>query len=145
MTRNQRRTNTLLRPRVPLVDMQVGAANGSDFHLHENVVWTDLGKRNLAHLRSRRRLRLYDGLHGFRHSKTSPLAHTRIANADKTFQCITRTQPARRSKSAARLLLCNFESSVIYRGPWLAHLSRSTRRQLERPAAGFSSSPALSP
>ncbi len=59
--------NSILRPAVPLVDMQISAADGGDFYLDQNVVAAKAWNLDLADLRARRGFRLDDREHGFRH------------------------------------------------------------------------------
>ncbi len=67
VTWNQRRMNAVLRPTVPVIDMQVGAADGCDLYFNQNVVAPEAGDFDFPDLRARRSLRLYDGKHGGRH------------------------------------------------------------------------------
>src|SRR5258708_33926652 len=67
MSGDQRRMNPLLRPTVPLVNMQIGAADGSNFYLNQYLVPAKRRDFNLADLRPRRGFRLDDPEHGFRH------------------------------------------------------------------------------
>ena len=61
---NERGMNAALRPLVPLIDVQVGAANGRDFDLDQDFVRTECGIGNFADLCARSGLRLYDSKHG---------------------------------------------------------------------------------
>ncbi len=65
---NQRRMNPVLRPAVPVVNVQVGAANGRDFHLHQHVGAPESWNLDLANLRARGRFRLHDRQHCCRHN-----------------------------------------------------------------------------
>ena len=64
---NERRMNAVLRPAVPVVDVQVGAADGRDLHLDQHVVAAEGGNLYFANLRSRRGLRLDHRQHCFCH------------------------------------------------------------------------------
>ena len=55
---NQRRVNAVLRPAIPVVDVQVGAADGRDFHFDQDVVASEGGNLYFADLRARRGFRL---------------------------------------------------------------------------------------
>ena len=68
---NERGMNAALRPLVPLINVQVGAADGGDLDLDQNVGRAELGNGNFADLGARRGLRLYDGKHGIRHEEDS--------------------------------------------------------------------------
>jgi hypothetical protein len=60
---DQRRMNAPSRPAVPLVDVQVGAADRGGAHANQNVLQPDFGNRHAFQARSRLRFRLDDGLH----------------------------------------------------------------------------------
>ena len=60
---NERRMNAALRPLVPLINMQVGAADGGHLDLDQNVGRSELRFGNFANLRARRGLRLYNSKH----------------------------------------------------------------------------------
>src|SRR5205823_7064288 len=45
---NERGMNALLRPSVPIVDMQIGSADGRDFHFHQNVAGPEAGNLDVA-------------------------------------------------------------------------------------------------
>ena len=64
---NERRMNAALRPLVPVVNVQVGAADGGDLDLDQDVGAAELRFGNFADLGARRGLRLYNGKHGIRH------------------------------------------------------------------------------
>ena len=49
VTDGHRHRNGLLRPRIPVVDVHVGAADGGAVHLDEHVVVTDRGLRHVLH------------------------------------------------------------------------------------------------
>ena len=61
---NERRMNAALRPLVPLIDVQVGAANGGDFDLHQHFVGAKCREGNFADFCAGSGLRLYDSKHG---------------------------------------------------------------------------------
>jgi hypothetical protein len=58
-----RHGNRPLRPCVPLVDVDVGAADGSALNLDENVVGSDLGFRDVHQPQPGRRLFFYECFH----------------------------------------------------------------------------------
>ncbi len=60
---NQRRRNASLRPGIPVVDVQIGTADGGDLHLHKDIGGTDDGNWNLAELDPRFGLALDHGRH----------------------------------------------------------------------------------
>ena len=74
---NQRRMNAALRPLVPLVNVQVGAADGGHLDLDKHIGQANLWFGDFANLRARRGLRLYNGNHGVRHLDGSegPVSH----------------------------------------------------------------------
>ena len=59
-----RRRDRLLRPLVPIEDMDVGAADAGLVHLHQHVVGADLRNRLLREPQARLRLLLDEGAHG---------------------------------------------------------------------------------
>ena len=71
MAGNQRRMNTALRPLVPLINVQVGAADGRHFHLDQHIGGPKLRLGYFADLRARGGPRLYNGKHGIRHEDGS--------------------------------------------------------------------------
>src|SRR3954469_5115505 len=60
---HQRHRNRLLRPRVPVVDVQVGAADPGLAHPDQDVVDTDLRNGDVLERQARRSLRLDERLH----------------------------------------------------------------------------------
>src|SRR5438034_1108494 len=58
---DQRRMNAVLRPAVPLINVQVRPANGGHLHLDQHVGAAEAGNFYLSNLRSRRGFRLNDG------------------------------------------------------------------------------------
>src|SRR5580700_5116797 len=60
---NQRRMDALLRPAVPVVDVQVGAADGRNLHLDQHIARAEGWNLYLADFRARSGLRLYDSEH----------------------------------------------------------------------------------
>ena len=68
---NERRMNAALRPLVPLVNVQVGAADGGHLDLDQHVGRAKLRFGNFADFRARCGLRLNDGKHGIRHEDGS--------------------------------------------------------------------------
>ena len=76
-----RRRDRLLRPLVPVEDMDVGAADAGLVDLHQHVVGADLGDRLLREPQARLRLFLDEGAHGaFRDRKRRPTASNEIAH-----------------------------------------------------------------
>ena len=63
MPGNQRRMNAVLRPAVPVVNVQVGAADRRDLHLDQHVGAPEGGNLYFANLRARRRFRLHHRQH----------------------------------------------------------------------------------
>ena len=63
MADRHRRRNGLLRPFVPVEDMDVGAADAGLVDLHQNVVGPDLRLRNVGEPQAGGRLFLDEGLH----------------------------------------------------------------------------------
>src|SRR5258708_4620089 len=59
-----RHRHGLLRPRIPVIDMHIGAANGRAVHLDENVVVTDRRLGNVLHPNAGFRARLDECFHG---------------------------------------------------------------------------------
>src|SRR5207253_2280627 len=66
---DQRRMNALLRPSVPIVDMQIGPADGSDLHLHQHVVRPRAGDFDVANLSAGAAGGLDHGQHGCGHQR----------------------------------------------------------------------------
>ena len=66
--RNEWRVNAALCPAIPLVYVQVGAADGRDLNLYQRVRAAEAGNFNFSNLRSRRGFRLHDGQHGVGHA-----------------------------------------------------------------------------
>src|SRR6185437_10732526 len=64
---DERRMNAALRPGVPVIDVQVGAADRGYFDFDQNVGQADLGDGNVADFGARLRLGLHHGQHGFSH------------------------------------------------------------------------------
>src|ERR1700676_332576 len=62
--------DAVLRPPVPVVNMQVGAADGRDFYFDQNLVAPEAGDFDFTNLRARCGFRLYDSKHGGRHQAT---------------------------------------------------------------------------
>src|SRR5581483_11850360 len=52
---NEWRMNAVLRPTVPVVDVKIGAADGSDFDLHQDVGPSETRDLYLTHIRAGRR------------------------------------------------------------------------------------------
>ena len=67
MAGNQWRMYAVLRPAVPLVDMQIGSADGGNFYLDQYVVPAKRWDFDLADLRARRGFRLDNRKHGLGH------------------------------------------------------------------------------
>ena len=67
MARNEWRMDAILRPLVPVIDMQISPADGCDLHLDQNIAWTKLRPGNLAYLSTRPGLGLDDRDHLLRH------------------------------------------------------------------------------
>ena len=70
VARNQRRMNAALRPLVPLVDVQVGAADGGHLDLDQHVGRAEFWFGNFADFGARRRLGLHNCNHSIRHEMT---------------------------------------------------------------------------
>src|ERR1035441_6100749 len=68
---NQRWMNAALRPLVPLVNVEVGAADGRHLDLDQYVGQAELRLGNFADFYARRRRGLNDGKHGIRHEDGS--------------------------------------------------------------------------
>ena len=66
--RNEWRVNAALCPAIPLIDVQVSAADGRYLNLHQHIGAAEARNLNFANLRSRRGFRLYDGQHGVGHA-----------------------------------------------------------------------------
>ena len=60
----ERRLDAIRGPRVPVEDVQVGAADARRFHLDEHLVVAERGNGDLVERQSRRRADLADGPHG---------------------------------------------------------------------------------
>src|SRR5216683_7057712 len=73
--RNQRRTDASLRPAVPFIDMQISAADGSDFDLYQDVITAELRDLYFANFRSRRGTGFHDRLHRLWHPTPSRRAN----------------------------------------------------------------------
>ena len=69
MTGNQRRVNALLRPSVPIVDMQIGPADGGDLHLHQHIVGAEAGNFDVADFSAGAAGGLDHGQHGCGHQR----------------------------------------------------------------------------
>ncbi len=67
MAGNQRRMNPVLRPAVPLVNVQIGAADGRNFDFDQYIGPAKGWNLDLADFRARRGFRLHDREHGFLH------------------------------------------------------------------------------
>ena len=67
MAGNQGRMNPVLRPAVPLVNVQISAADGSDFYLDQHIVPAKRRNLDFADLRARRGFRLDHREHRFLH------------------------------------------------------------------------------
>src|SRR6476646_44079 len=65
---NQWRLDAVLIPLVPVVYVQVRAADRGDLDFDQDIVRAKLRAGHLAHVRARSSLRFYYGKHGFRHS-----------------------------------------------------------------------------
>ncbi len=81
---NQRRMNAVLRPRVPVINVQVGAADARRLHLHEHVAEANLGDLDLTDLGARLGLGLYHRQHGVGHGNPR---RTRKARANYGQTC----------------------------------------------------------
>ena len=62
--------NPVLRPAVPLVNVQIGAADGRNLNLDQNVVASKRGNLDFLDLRARCGFCFYDRQHGVRHEPT---------------------------------------------------------------------------
>ena len=69
MAGDERRMNAVLRPPVPVVDVQIGAADGGDFYLDQNISAAECGNLDVANFRARGGLRLDDRQHGGWHEE----------------------------------------------------------------------------
>ncbi len=67
MAGNQRGVDPVLRPAVPLINMKIGAADGRNFDLDQDIGPAKRRNLDLADFRSRRGFRLHDREHGFLH------------------------------------------------------------------------------
>src|SRR5882724_3467202 len=76
MPRNQRRMNAPLGPTIPVVDMQIGPADGRNFDLDQYFTRTKLWNRNFADFRTGRSGGLYYCKHGCGHMRVSRVADT---------------------------------------------------------------------
>ncbi len=74
---DERRVNTTLSPLVPVVDVQVGAADRSDLDIDEDFIGSKFGAGNFTDLCAGSRLRLYDSKHGIGHENDSRAATKR--------------------------------------------------------------------
>ena len=63
MSWNQRRMNPVLCPAVPVVDVQIGATNGCNLHLHQHLGAPESGNLHLANLCPRGRVRFHHRQH----------------------------------------------------------------------------------
>ena len=70
-----------LRPAVPLVNVQIGAADGGDFDLDQHVGPSKRRNLDFADLRARRGFRLHYREHGVRHEGHLRRAMNITANA----------------------------------------------------------------
>ena len=70
VARNQRRMDAVLRPAVPIVDVEIGTADGRRLDFDQHVGAPEAGDLNFTNLSTRRCLRLDDRQHGFRHKRT---------------------------------------------------------------------------
>src|SRR5208282_3415277 len=87
--------NAVLRPAVPVVNMQIRAANGRDLHLDQHIGSPEGGNLHLANLRTRRSLRFYHRQHCFSHECTYKFA-VKIETKHKTYDSTPRaTCPVR--------------------------------------------------
>ena len=59
--------NAPLRPRIPVVDVQIGSADAGGLHAHQHFAGSGSGNRNLAQFDAGRGLGLHNGLHGGGH------------------------------------------------------------------------------
>ena len=67
MSWNQRRMNAALRPAVPLVDVEIGSANGSDLDLDQNIGGAEGGNFHFTNFGAGGSRGFHHRLHGFRH------------------------------------------------------------------------------
>ena len=67
MPGNQRRMNPSLSPSVPLINMQIGAADRGHSDFDQNFCAAKCGHLHLSNFRSRRRIALHNCQHRFRH------------------------------------------------------------------------------
>src|SRR5579863_623353 len=67
VARDERRMDALLRPAVPLVNVQVGTADRRNLDLNQNVVASEGGNLHLSDLRARCSFCFYDCKHFVRH------------------------------------------------------------------------------
>ena len=67
MPDHHRNRDRLLRPRVPIIDVDVGAADRSLLDADENIIGPDFGDWNLLQLESRFGPAFYERLHRFAH------------------------------------------------------------------------------
>ena len=72
---DERRMNASLGPAVPLVNVEVGAADGGDFDFDQDVRASERGDFDLADLRARRGFRLHHREHRIGHGR-APLMRT---------------------------------------------------------------------
>ncbi len=100
---NERRMNAALRPLVPLVNVQVGAADGGHLDLDQDVGAAELRLGNFADFRARRGLRLNNGKHGIRHEdgssasgrRSSTQLCARVARVGKPPSLTCQSRPSR--------------------------------------------------
>ena len=59
--------NAILRPAIPFVDVQIGAADGCDFHPNQHVGASEAWDLHFPNLRPRSGFRLNDGQHSVGH------------------------------------------------------------------------------
>jgi hypothetical protein len=71
---DQGRFDTRLRPRVPVVDVQIGAANSGGEHLHQHVVGANSGDWHVHEFRTRPRTSFTQGAHSLRHLLSSSMS-----------------------------------------------------------------------
>src|SRR6266851_8347312 len=73
--RNQRRMDASLSPAVPFIDMQIGAADRSDFDFYQDVSAAELRDLYFANFRSRGGTGFHDSLHRLWHPTSSRRAN----------------------------------------------------------------------
>src|SRR5579864_7471339 len=67
VARDERWVDALLRPAVPLVNVQVSTADRRNFHLNQNVIASERGNLHLSNLRPGCSFCFYDCKHFVRH------------------------------------------------------------------------------